>query len=125
MTAPTTRIVLRSASDTTGRYTTPPGALPRSNLRVSVHDHTLGPLDAEDRARDEIAPARVEEQRLADLREAGVRQDAAVAVEADATVHAVAEREVRPQPLTAAPILHGHADVAPDVVLGVPRHEDL
>ena len=67
----------------------------------------------------------LEEERLTDLRESRVREDAARATETDAAMNTVPEREMGSQPLPAPAILDRDAQVFAHVVLRVSGHEDL
>src|SRR5690606_18882172 len=96
-----------------------------SRARIGGDDVARRPVDAQDRARHEIAARGVEKERLADLRRARVRDDPARAAEADAAVDPVLQRQMSAEPLAAAPVAHRDAEILTDVVLRVARHEDL
>ena len=75
-------------------------------------------------ARDEIAAAFAEEERLADVRLAGVGEQPAVHEEAQTSEERTAQREVTRQPLTRSPIAHGDAEAVTLMVLRVAGHVD-
>jgi hypothetical protein len=90
-----------------------------AGLLVTPDHFAIRAFEATDRARDELSPVVGKVQRFTHGRQIANRYCGAVFVKVHTAGKAAANSQVRREPLARAPISHGHAAIAAEVVLGV------